>query len=133
MPERHFFDKLKNNISQYVVLEKIPQFAIDASYAFLQDNSVDEWKRVLKEWQPEKRLSLRSIVTQALKNDKYERLELVKDMCESRGIAIKTGKDAKNKLEETYKQIQVKINIFSMSDVNIENLAAALEIEVEVD
>jgi len=133
MPERNFIEKLKSNVSKYVVIEKTPQFAINSEYAFLKDNSTDEWKRVLKEWEPEKRLSLRSIITQAVKNDKYERLELIRDICESHGLSVKIGKGAKNKVDVAYAQIQVRINIFSMSDANIQNIAAALEIEVEVD
>ncbi len=133
MPERQFIDKLKNTMSQYVVIERTPQFAIDESYAFLKDSSTDQWKRVIREWEPEKRLTLRSIVSEAVKNDKYERLELIRDVCESHGLVFRIGREAKNKLEVEYNQILTRINILSMSDTNIQNLAAALEIEVEVD
>ncbi len=133
MSERHFIEKLKSNISKYVVIEKTPQFAIDASYAFLPDNSADAWEKSIRDWEPEKRLSLRSTITQALKMDKYERLELIRDICETHGLVVKIGKEVKNKLNSEYSHIQAQINIYSMSDTNIQNLAAALEIEIEVD
>lgn len=133
MPERNILGKIKEKIATHVAIGRNQKFGIDKSYIFIENGSPDKWKESIKIWGPAVRLALRPIIAEALKRDVNERTEFVRSLCEDNNLTIIIGSESNKQLNAIYAETQVKININSMSDENIRNLAEALEIDIEVD
>ncbi|HSX48650.1 MAG TPA: hypothetical protein VLE44_00125 [Candidatus Saccharimonadales bacterium] len=130
MSER-LLGKIRERISQSIVIGRGPKFGIDPEFILANDGSVETWKAYISNLKDEKKIITALSIAEALRRNIDERNEVIDDLVETGSFVFSIGTGASEQQKVNNEITQTIINVNSLSDRSLRNLAIAFGFKIQ--
>lgn len=127
---KNFLQKIGETLSSRISIGRDPQIGINMAFVFTDDLSSEAWEKIISKSNPNTLAFIKRITSQAVGMTPEERNHYIESLG-SGGSSLLIAPNARKIRDRERKLTQMAINISSMSETNLQNLATALGISTK--